>query len=166
MWLFVHFEDHSIIAVLQPVLSHPLIESISPLSRYTSHCGVTTKIHLKPLLKIVLKSGPASNFASTCFEMQPGLYCSMVVVPLWRSAYLGIGNCSTVHTKSSHATWIRHKKRKQTLGLNAIQNSLSIFDKFLEQRRSVFQFSASSSNQSPNTLPKAHMTDHFLHPVR
>ena len=45
-------EVHAIIAVLYPVAGHPLIVTISALSRYTCHYCETTKIHLKPLIEI------------------------------------------------------------------------------------------------------------------
>lgn len=45
-----------VITVLQFVFGHPLLEPIPSLSRDSSHSGVSTKIHLKPLVQIICAS--------------------------------------------------------------------------------------------------------------
>ena len=55
-WFLVNMKCILVITVLQFVLGHPLVEPIPSLSRDSSHSGVGTKIHLKPLVQIICAS--------------------------------------------------------------------------------------------------------------
>ena len=73
----VCLEDESIITVLYHVLGHPLADGFSSLSCYSCYYGVGTKIHLKPLVRIIFQSGPARAVGVT---MQSGLVCTMIII--------------------------------------------------------------------------------------
>lgn len=55
-WFLVNMKCIPVITILQFVLGHPLVEPIPSLSRDSSHAGVSTKIHLKPLVQIICAS--------------------------------------------------------------------------------------------------------------
>lgn len=105
-YLLVQLEVSFIITVLQVIFGHPLIVSISTLSRYASYSGITTKIHLKPLVTIICESWPGSSLASIRFKIQSGLYGGVVVINLWRCSYLSIYDRSIFHTKRCNTTCI------------------------------------------------------------
>lgn len=83
--VLVKLESHSVITVLQIVFGYRLVVCIASLGCHTSHTRSTTKIHLKPLVRIVSERWPSASLA-----MQPGLYCWVVSIQLGGCAYLVI----------------------------------------------------------------------------
>ena len=67
-WLLDKSKGYSkVFTVLQSVLDHPRITCILSLRRYPSDSGGTTKIHLNPLAKVIVKSRPSSLFEAIFF---------------------------------------------------------------------------------------------------
>ena len=98
--VLVKLERHSVITILQLVFGNRLVVCITSLGCYTSHSRITTKIHLKPLAKIVSERWPSASLG-----MQPGLYCGVVSIQLGRRAYLVIRDWLPFHAKRCYTSY-------------------------------------------------------------
>ena len=107
----VKVEVNPRMAKLYSVFCHPLIESIYPLCCYTRHNCFTSKVHLKPLIKIVLESRPPPIFTTYgCLSVQPGLCWSTIIIQLWGGRYLRIRDEFTLHAEGGYTAWICREK--------------------------------------------------------
>jgi len=98
--VLVKLEGHSVITILQLVSGHRLVVCIASLGCHTSHTGSTTKIHLKPLIKIISERWPSASLG-----MQPGLYCGVVSIQLGGRAYLVIRDWLPSHAKRCYTSY-------------------------------------------------------------
>ena len=101
---FVKLPYDSVRTIPDLKLCHPFWKSVSTsLSRDTCYFGVTTKVHLKPLVKIICSSCPASYIPPWLFRIQPCLFCRIVTSPVLgimrRCTYLSIRNLPAFHSK-------------------------------------------------------------------
>ena len=106
----VGLEISTMVAVPQCIPCHPLIVTISTLCGNSCNFHVwTIQINLEPLMYIITSWWPRPCFPCP-FIIQSTLPSRMIIIPMWRGAYLSIGNCTISHTKSFLTFWWYTKK--------------------------------------------------------
>ena len=85
-WRSTHFVLCDKICTIHAVshfeLGNPLVKVRSALDSHGSHFGDFRKTDLNPLMYIVCLSRPGARFASASGFVEPGVYSTMVAIPL------------------------------------------------------------------------------------
>ena len=95
----VELKVFSILAVLNPVLSDPLVPVRPSLCGNACHFGIFVKeIDLEPLVAVIFSRGPSAT-ASFSLNIQSGTSGTMVPVPFRRGTELSVGNITLFKAK-------------------------------------------------------------------
>ena len=74
-------ESSTVSTIRDIVPRYPLLNLVSTLCSYTSYFGWTLKVNLNPLASTVMSSRPCTSSATAGFKVEPGVGCSVLVVP-------------------------------------------------------------------------------------